>query len=176
MDKRQKGRGKRTSKDAFDRIAEEHGGMLWRTAASYELHPDLRQELYQEILLAVWRAIPRFREDANLRTYLARVAHNRGVTHVNRQVRQPPAVPLDSTLASTSPTPEQELQSHQRRGRLLASIKRMPLASQQVVTLTLEGFTPREIADVLGVSANVVSIRLSRAKQTLRDTTKEDAG
>jgi len=149
--------------------------MLWRTAASYELQPDLRQELYQEILLAVWKALPRFRDDANMRTYLARVAHNRGVTHVNRQVKQPQAAPLDPATASTSPTPEQELQAHQRRGHLLASIKRMPLPAQQVVTLTLEGFTPREIADVLGVSANVVSIRLSRAKQTLRDALKEDA-
>ncbi len=149
--------------------------MLWRTAASYELHPDLRQELYQEILLAVWKAIPRFREDANLRTYLARVAHNRGVTHVNRQVKQPPGVPLNPALASTSPTPEQEVEVQERRSLLLASIQRMSLISRQVVTLTLEGFTPREIADVLGVSANVVSIRLSRAKQTLRETIKEGA-
>jgi len=173
MASKHKGRGRQNNRDTFDGIVEKYGSMLWRTAASYELNPDRRDELYQEILLAVWKALPRFRKDANLRTYLARVAHNRGVTHVIRETKEPPTVSLDAALPSASLTPQEEFEANDRWQRLLASIQCMPLVSRQVVTLTLEGFTPRDIAGVLGVSANVVSIRLSRAKKNLCSAVEE---
>ena len=52
--------------------------------------------------------------------------------------------------------------------RLLAAVRRLPLPLRQVTIQTLEGFTPAEIAEVLGVNANTVSIRLTRAKAALR--------
>lgn len=149
--------------------------MLWRTAGLYEWNRDLRQELYQEILLAVWKALPRFRSEANLRTYLARIAHNRGVTHVNLQVKQPPRLPLEDEMASPTPTPLQEAEADAAREQLIAAIRSLPIPTQQVLTLSFEGFKPREIADVLGVSANVVSIRLSRARQALRESREEES-
>jgi RNA polymerase sigma-70 factor (ECF subfamily) len=142
--------------------------MLWRAAAVYEADPHARQDLYQEILLAVWRALPRFRDQASLRTYLARIAHNRGVSHVDVAVRRPQESELGSELAAEIPGPERLAEAASRRARLLEAVQQLPLAWQQVVTLTLEGFPPRGVADVLGLSANVVSIRLSRARQALR--------
>lgn len=158
----------------FERIVAEHGGMLWRTAAVYEVDAHLRQDLYQEMLVAVWRALPRFREEANLRTYLARIAHNRGVSHVKDALRRPAASALDPELAADEPGPDAHAEAVGRLGRLQAAVQRLPLAWQQVVTLTLEGFAPREIADVLGVSANVTSIRLTRARQALHQLLEDE--
>jgi RNA polymerase sigma-70 factor (ECF subfamily) len=157
----------------FEAIVAEHGGMLWRAAAIYEADPDLRQDLYQEILLAVWRALPHFRCEANERTYLARIAHNRGVSHVDGAVRRPRESALAVDLVADTPGPDQQAEAAHRAASLRAAVQRLPLPWQQVVSLTLEGFAPREAADVLGVSANVVSIRLSRARQALREELKE---
>jgi RNA polymerase sigma-70 factor (ECF subfamily) len=54
-------------------------------------------------------------------------------------------------------------------------VRGLPLLSRQIVTLTLEGFGPGEIAAALGISANAVSIRLTRAKEDLRQRMGEHA-
>ena len=63
--------------------------MLHRIASAYEAGRERRHELEQDILLAVWRAMPRYRGEAPVRAFIARVAHNRAVTHVAREAAPP---------------------------------------------------------------------------------------
>jgi DNA-directed RNA polymerase specialized sigma24 family protein len=51
----------------------------------------------------------------------------------------------------------------------MMAVRQLPLASRQTVTLALEGLTTKEIADFLGLTTNAVAIRLSRAKDHLRN-------
>ena len=147
--------------------------MIWRIAGSYEADQELRRDLHQEILLAVWRALPKFRQDAGERTYIARIAHNRAVSHVAREAKRPRVVEIDPAHPSESATPEGEAMERDRTARLQLAIRSLPVALRQPVTLALEGFRPREIADVLGVNANIVSIRLTRAKKALKAALEE---
>jgi RNA polymerase sigma factor (sigma-70 family) len=142
--------------------------MLGRIAAAYEADPTLREELNQEILLAVWRALPAWRGDASVRTFAARIAHNRAVDHVARQVARPRSAVLDEAWPSPEASPLETLERRDTHARLLDAVRRLPLPLRQVTIQTLEGFTPAEIAEVLGVNANTVSIRLTRAKAALR--------
>mgnify|MGYP003342920785 CR=1 FL=1 len=66
----------------FEALLAEHGAMLRRIASAYEADRERRRELEQDILLAVWRALPKHRGDAPLRHFIARVAHNRAVTQL----------------------------------------------------------------------------------------------
>ena len=142
--------------------------MLRRIAAAYEVDTALREELDQEILLAIWRALPAWRGEASVRTFAARIAHNRAVDHVAKQVGRPRAAALDEALPSLAPSPLETLERRDTRDRLMAAVRRLPLPLRQVTIQTLEGFTPAEIAEVLGVNANTVSIRLTRAKAALK--------
>jgi RNA polymerase sigma factor (sigma-70 family) len=150
-----------------------HGPMLRRIAAAYEADPGLREELGQEILMSVWRALPGFRGEASVKTFLARVAHNRCVDHVARRAALPRTAELHEGLRSDAPSPLETLERIDQRERLMRAVRTLPLPLRQVTIQTLEGFTPAEIADVLGVGANVVSIRLTRARAALR-TLMED--
>lgn len=147
--------------------------MLWRITGSYEADQELRRELHQEILIAIWRALPRFQGNSNVRTYLARIAHNRSISHVASQVRRPPSQPLDTEPVSSTPSPAAHTEQQLGWQRLMSSLRQLPLPMRQVISLTLEGFVPREIAEVLGLSANVVSIRLARAKKILKHALEE---
>ncbi|ATQ44936.1 hypothetical protein CSW64_08490 [Caulobacter mirabilis] len=142
--------------------------MLRRIAAAYEADPALREELGQEILTSIWRALPSFRGDASIRTFVARVAHNRCIDHVARRAALPRSAPLDESWASDAPSPLEALERIDQHERLTRAVRSLPLPLRQVAIQTLEGFTPAEIADVLGVGANVVSVRLTRAKAALR--------
>jgi RNA polymerase sigma factor (sigma-70 family) len=152
----------------FASLVRDHGAMIARISASYESSAILAQELTQEILLAVWQALPSFRGKSSIRTFVARIAHNRAVTHVARHAAQPKSMELSEDIVAPEPLPEQRVIESERRERLMQAVRLLPLQFRQPVTLTLEGFTPAEIADVLGVSANVVAIRLTRAKALLR--------
>src|SRR5215468_12391204 len=63
----------------FDRIMNEYGQALSRLAASYEPVPSQREDLLQEIVLAIWQALPRFRGECSERTFIYRIAQNRGL-------------------------------------------------------------------------------------------------
>ncbi|MCY1647981.1 sigma-70 family RNA polymerase sigma factor [Caulobacter sp. SL161] len=152
----------------FRNVVEAHGAMLQRIAAAYEANPALREELSQEILLAVWRALPAWRGEASTRTFVARIAHNRAVDHVARQAGRPRSAALDEAWPSPAPSPLEDLERSDMQARLVAAVRRLPLPLRQVTIQTLEGFTPAEIAEVLGVNANTVSIRLTRAKAALK--------
>lgn len=162
-----------TRSAVFEAVVREYGGLLWRTAGMYEHDAERKRDLHQEILLAVWSALPRFAGRSNLATYLARIAHNKGVSHINHEVRFARTADLHSDLACDLPGPEQSASQTVNQARFQTELRRLPLLSQQVVTLTLEGFAPREIADVLGLNPNKVSIRLTRAKSALSAALKE---
>jgi RNA polymerase sigma factor (sigma-70 family) len=148
--------------------------MIRRIAASHEARPDLAEELVQEILFAVWRALPAFRGEGPLRGFVARIAGNRAASHVAMAVRLPKAGEAADELPDCAADPESAAVAQDRHSRLLAAVRELPLVTRQIVTLTLEGFGPGEIAAALGITANAVSIRLTRARERLRQRMGDD--
>lgn len=157
----------------FDRALAEHGAALRRMAASYEADPALQEDLLQDMALAVWKALPRFRGEAGLATYVFRIAHNRAVSHLaRRRARRPVDQPAGETAeqaASTHASPEEALADSQARRRLQTAVRRLRPALRQVVVLRLDGLAHREIAEILAISENNVAVRLTRARKELRD-------
>jgi RNA polymerase sigma-70 factor (ECF subfamily) len=157
-------------------ILGEHGTMIARIARSYESDRGRAEELRQDIHLAIWQALPRFRGEPNVRTYIARIAHNRAVSHVAREARAPRASPLDpfdDVLPSTQPSPADAAVQADERKRLERGVRELPLGLRLTVTLALEGFSADEIATVLGISASAAAVRLHRAKAVLQDKLRE---
>jgi RNA polymerase sigma factor (sigma-70 family) len=152
------------------RMLGDHDGALRRMAASYERDPSRQQDLVQEIWLAVWQALPRFRNECSERTFVFRIAHNRAVSHIEHwQRRQTDVLDEDAPIAATGPDPEHSLSQQQRYERLRAAVQALPIAMRQVVVLTLEGLSNAEVADIVGISENNVAVRLTRARAALSD-------
>jgi RNA polymerase sigma factor (sigma-70 family) len=145
-----------------------HGGALARLATSYVNTTADRDDLLQEIVVAIWRALPRFRGECSERTFIFRIAHNRAIAYITR--KRLPIDEIDEGLdvEDGRPNPEQTLSAEQQGQRLLEAIQRLPVNHRQVVTLMLEGLSYSEIADVLGISETNVGARLTRARQMLR--------
>ncbi|HWI18082.1 MAG TPA: RNA polymerase sigma factor [Vicinamibacterales bacterium] len=150
------------------RLLHEHDRALRRLAASYERDPGRQQDLVQDIWLAVWQALPRFRGESSERTFVFRIAHNRAISHIDYSQRRR-AEPLedDAPLASPEPDPERSLSIQQRHERLQLAVQELPVGLRQVVVLALEGLSHADIADIVGITENNVAVRLSRARTTL---------
>lgn len=153
---------------SFEELMRECGPMIRRVAASYEADVEIARDLAQEIFLAVWRALPSFRGESSLRSFAARIAHHRAVTHVARSAHLPRSVELPDNLPCPAPQLEALAIEHDRQARALAAVQQLPLAYRQVASLLLEGFTLPEIAQALELTVNAVSIRATRARAMLR--------
>jgi RNA polymerase sigma-70 factor (ECF subfamily) len=105
------------------------------------------------------------------RAPIARLAaayeRHRALTHGAR--RRPPAADLDEALDVPDPhaVTERNAQAREERERLLSAVRSLSPLHREVVLLTLEGLPQREIAEVLGITAVNVAVRLSRARSEL---------
>ena len=155
------------------RILCKYASLCQRLASSHEADHELARDLAQDILVAVWRAWPAFRGQCSERTYVARIAQYRIATHVSRAVRNPPQAQIPEDLAAHTPSPEDAAIHADQRKQVAACVRALPIALREVAVLLLEGFTPAEIADTLGITPNAVAIRGSRARVELRAALKE---
>jgi RNA polymerase sigma factor (sigma-70 family) len=104
---------------------------------------------------------------------VARIAHNRCISHVIREGSRHRTAELTEELPATDDGPEEAAINTDRREWLLAAVRRLPLAYRAPVILSLEGLSTPEIAEVMGMSANAVAIRLTRARGLLRKSLKD---
>jgi len=144
-----------------------HAAMVRRIATAYERYPDRVEELVQNVWIAVWQALPRLKNQATLKSYIARIAHNICVSHVRRAlVRQ--TEPLDDTLPDTAP-PLEEARAHAMRlASLIEAVRSLPENLKAVASLYLEDIPIKDIALALGISESNASVRLHRAKSAIR--------
>ncbi len=154
---------------ALEAVLRDYGASLARIARIYAPRPADREDLLQEIAVALLRALPRFRGESGLGTFVYRVALNRAITR--RARRAPEALDLDAVAEPSDPAPgpEQRQIEAERRERLLVAVRRLPAALGEVVALSLEGLAHGEIAEVLGISENNVAVRALRARALLRE-------
>ena len=162
---------------AFEQILNDYGPMLSRLASSYEANHHLHQELLQEISVAVWQALKGFRGDSSIRTYILRVAHNKAVNHVAYHARQPRN---ESYCEVSEPSPNHDLSSESSIGqqqqvqKLLSEVRKLPVQARQIVTMSMEGLSYHEIAEVCGLTTSNVGVILNRGKKSLLESMKDD--
>ena len=160
----------------FDRLFVEHGAALRRLAAAYSRSTADADDLFQDVCLAIWRALPRFRGGCSDRTFVFRIAHNRGITHRTRaRWRREEAID-ETAVPDPSPDPAAIADTRGQRERLVSAIRLLPVAFRDVVTLSLEGLSNQEIADILGMSYSNVGVRLTRARKLLKQHLERTGG
>jgi RNA polymerase sigma factor (sigma-70 family) len=140
---------------------------LARVVASYERDRSLRGDLLQEVFIAVISSLPRLAQPNKLKPFVFRIAHNRCLSHVAKQMRERTSQELPDDLVAEEPGQEQTLMEEERGQRLLEAVRRLALPYRQVMTLILEDMSYDEIAETLGISVANVGIRVNRAKQQL---------
>jgi RNA polymerase sigma factor (sigma-70 family) len=157
------------TEEDFDRVLRDYGPALRRLAWSWERDSAAREDLLQEILFALWRALLSFRGESSEKTFVFRVAHNRALTHRFRPQQKTDDLELAAHVADSRPSPEDSAGRSQAMERLIRGLQRLPVAARQVLTLSLEGFSRAEMAEVLGVTETNAGVRLSRARKALQE-------
>jgi RNA polymerase sigma-70 factor, ECF subfamily len=154
--------------ERFRQLLAANGPALLRLAASFTNTVSDRDDLFQDIALAIWKALPRFRGESSDRTFIFRIAYNRAMSHLAKRRTFALVVEEGVDVEDPRPDPEAVLVRDQRHARLLAAIRELPVEYRQVMTLALEGMSYAEIALVVGIRETNVGVRLNRGRQMLR--------
>lgn len=148
----------------------DHGAILHHVVNGFAAGED-RNDLLQEVMLAVWRSIPHFRGQAKPGTYLYRVCHNAALlwTRTQKNYRQRLQRFQASATAFDLPDPAAGSDSlaDERLNRLYAAIRMLKPLDRSLILLSLDGLSYREMADVLGLSESHVGVKINRIKNQL---------
>jgi RNA polymerase sigma factor (sigma-70 family) len=153
----------------YEGLMNDFGPALFRLAASYESRADAREDLLQDIRLALWTALSGFRGECSLRTFVYRIAHNRGLSHAYKRRRQLQGADEPGEIVDVKSDPESAAIENGMRERLTGAIRSLPLPYRQVITMMLDNLPYAEISQILGISESNVAVRLNRARAMLRE-------
>jgi len=149
-----------SDRKAFADLMNTYAGPMRRLCAAYANGAD-REDLFQNIFLAVWRALPAFRGDSSPRTWLYRIAHNVALTWQRRDRRR------QSRETALNEDVQPSAQMDLRTLALSQAIAAMSPGDRTLTLLWLEGLSAAEIEDVTGVKSATVAVRLSRIRKQL---------
>jgi len=162
---------------AYESLLRRYVAPLRRLAWSYVHDPAGRDDLFQEIAMALWMALPRFRGDSSERTWVYRVAHNTAISFAaSRRRRDGREQPGEAEREPVVPAQQEgDAIERQRREYLWAAVQELPVTERQIVVLHLEGLSAADIETITGVSAGAVATRLTRIRQKLAARLRVDA-
>lgn len=158
----------------FRGVLQEHAGLIMKVAGTFAHTGPDREDLTQEILLQVWRAIPQFEPKAKVSTWLYRVAMNTALAWRRKEKKYVGYAPLfeveDLTGGSSGASFAQD---RERVEALYAAIRNLPKIDAFLVMMYLDDLSYREMADILGISEVNVGVKLNRARKALAESMKE---
>lgn len=156
--------------ERFAQAAAQFGPAISRLARAYEAEADARQDLVQDIHLALWRSLAGFDGRCSLRTWVYRVAHNTAAHHIarRRRGRREHLATLEELAALPDrDDPETAVGDRRAMARLMAMIHQLAQPDRQVLLLYLEDIDAAGIGEVTGLSAGAVATKIHRLKALL---------
>lgn len=146
-------------------LINQHIGLIYKVCNIYCRDPEDRKDLFQEIILQLWKGYPTFREQAQFSTWLYRVALNTAISNYRRAVRRPQSSLTEAGIDIPDPG---ELSFGDEKIRLLyKAIEQLTPIEKAMILLHLDGCTYNEIAAIAGISNNNVGVKLNRIKTKL---------
>lgn len=127
---------------------------------------DEAADLFQEVLINIWRGGDSFRGAAKVSSWVYRISLNTCIS-ARRRSKKATAVRLDMDIDLYDDSDADSLQIQQLYGR----IHRLGLLDRAIVLLWLESMTYDEIGEIVGLTAKNVGVRLARIRRRLREMT-----
>mgnify|MGYP003294152258 CR=1 FL=1 len=132
--------------------------------------PDEVDDLFQDVLINLWKGFDTFRGESKVDTWIWRVSLNTCISSDRKKKRSGERVPLEMTANLFQDNDSDSKQVRQ----LYARINRLGLVDRAIILLWLESMTYEEIGDIVGLSAKNISVRLVRIREELKKMSNKE--
>ena len=155
----------------FKKWIDQHKALLFKVVRAYAFTNIDRDDLFQEITMQVWHSIRTFREEAAVTTWLYRIALNTAFKWVRKERRHYEATePLDPAEHILE---DNKMPTDERLVWLYEEISRLDEIDRSITLLLLEGFSYKEMADIIGITESNVGVKINRIKKLLITKSKK---
>lgn len=148
-------------KDFLDMIRQ-HNGIIYKVASFYADKENVLDDLYQEVVLNLWKSFPNFRKESAYSTWIYRIALNTCISFFRKSSRKPMYVELSPDLKV--PSEDNSLYVNE----LYVLINQLNKLERAIIFLYLEDRPYKEIADIMGITSTNVSTKINRIKEKLK--------
>jgi RNA polymerase sigma-70 factor, ECF subfamily len=151
----------------FERTIKENAGVLHKLCRVYTFNADEYEELFQEMLVQIWRSTEKFRGEAKLSTWIYQICINTALGFRSKLARRKKRFePLDGKIF-VQPAPDTE--KDERLQKLYNAIRELKPIDRAIISLYLDEKSYEETAQILGISKTNVATRLMRLKKQLTE-------
>ncbi|MFA9389030.1 MAG: RNA polymerase sigma factor [Prolixibacteraceae bacterium] len=165
--------------ERFKQIIEEYERLLQSICSHYANNHEDRKDLFQEVLINVWKSLDSFRGDSKISTWLYRVAVNTALSSAGKTFRYMKImVHAEDRHLNVLFEDEKELEAKRKLEtnleELQVQINLLSVIDKAMITLMLEGLSTREIADIIGLTETNVRVKIHRIKEQLKNQFSEN--
>lgn len=148
----------------FTKVVREHKGTIYTVCYMFSKDEDEVADLFQEILINIWKGFENFRGDSSMRTWIWRISFNTCVSYEKKKSRMGSTIPLSLNISLFDDSDEdtRQIKMLQKRIRQLGPFDRA------IVLLWLDDLSYAEIGEIVGISEKNVSVRLVRIREQLK--------
>jgi RNA polymerase sigma-70 factor (ECF subfamily) len=152
-------------KDFID-LLNKHRGIIYKICNLYCNEQGYKKDLFQEIVLQLWKAFPSFREEAQITTWMYRIALNTAISNFRKESKKPQQHPVslqDFQIPDTSYLADK----NDNLTMLMQAINHLSKVKKAIILLYLDEKSYEDIAAIIGISKTNVGVRINRIKTKL---------
>lgn len=157
------------SEKEFAKIVRENKATIYTVCYMFAADKEEVDDLFQEILIALWQGLDSFRGESNIRSWIYRISLNTCISAERKKRRRVDSVRLDMNINLFADTDDDSRQAQMLRQR----IGKLGVFDRAIILLWLENLSYEEIGAIVGISAKNVSVRLVRIREQLKNMSNE---
>lgn len=151
----------------FVKLVQENDRIIHKVVGLYADNAEDKKDLYQETLLQLWKASKRFRGEASFTTFMYKVALNVALSFNKKSKRIRTTSLEEGQMQSKIEKPKESYEI------LYLIIKKLPETDRMIISLHLDGYKNREVAEIIGVTSNHVNVKIHRIKEKITHEYKQ---
>ncbi len=154
--------------DRFVELVNESQGIIHKICRLYCENEEHRKDLFQEIIIQLWKAYPSFRGDARFSTWLYRVALNVAIQDLRKTKKRRLLIFESQEFEEYNSPTFSEVENEQLR-KMYMAIRQLSKTDRAIIMLYLENKSNQEISEIMGITINYVRVKMTRIRKNLSD-------
>lgn len=147
-------------------LVEKHKGIVIRICSVYARRQDERDDLFQEIIVQLWKAWPGFEGRSQFSTWMYRIALNTAISGLRKKTAG--IVYIDQFAMPDAVDPGMDQAKEERLALLYQAIRELPEIDKALVMLYLDDHSYEEMEAILGINQGALRTKMNRAKEKLK--------
>jgi RNA polymerase sigma factor (sigma-70 family) len=148
---------------AFIEIINSNRGIIYKVCGIYSREDENKKDIFQEIILQLWKSFPSFRNESKISTWVYRVALNTAISHFRRESKTPASMSFTEESFQLPDIPYFSNENEQL-GLLQEAINKLTAIEKAIIMLYLDEKSYDEMAAIMGITHTNVGVRLNRIK------------